>query len=46
MGRKGPKRVPYDPKINEILAKCLLEGVCAHPVCCEKIDLVAENRVL
>jgi hypothetical protein len=46
MGRKGPKRVPYGPKINENLAKYLLLGVCAHPGCCKKIDQSGENRVL
>jgi hypothetical protein len=26
---KSPKHVPYGPKINENLSKCLLEGVYA-----------------
>jgi hypothetical protein len=43
---KNLKRVPYGPKSNENLAKCLLDGVCAHPGCCKKIDPCAENRVL
>jgi hypothetical protein len=46
MGQKRPKCLPYGPKIYENLTKCLLEGVCAHPGCCKKIDLSAENRVL
>jgi hypothetical protein len=43
---KGLKCVPNSPKINENLAKCLLEGVCAHPGCCKKFDPSRENRVL
>jgi hypothetical protein len=31
---------------NENLAKCLVEGVYAHPGCCKKIDLSPENRAL
>jgi hypothetical protein len=45
----GPKKawnVYYGPKINENLAKWLLEGVCPHPGFCKKIDPSAENRVL
>jgi hypothetical protein len=45
-GSKKAQNVSCGPKINEILSKCLLEGVCPHPGCCEKIDLSAENRVL
>jgi hypothetical protein len=43
---KKARNVYYGPKINEILAKWLLEGVYPHPGCCEKIDVSAENRVL
>jgi hypothetical protein len=35
--KKATKHVPYGPKVNENLANCLLEGVCAHPGCCEKL---------
>jgi hypothetical protein len=40
------KHVPYDPKFNENLSNCLLEGVCAHPGCCKKINQSPKNRVL
>jgi hypothetical protein len=44
---KGPKRVPYGPKSNENLAKCLLDGFCAHPEFCKKKSVPsAENIVL
>jgi hypothetical protein len=44
--KKATKRVPWGPKINHNLAKFLVEGVCAHPGCCKKIDPSPENRVL
>jgi hypothetical protein len=34
---KGPNCVPYSPKMNENLAKGLVQGVCAHPGCCKKL---------
>jgi hypothetical protein len=44
--KKATEHVPYGPKVNENLANCLLEGVYAHPECCEKIDPSLENCVL
>jgi hypothetical protein len=41
-----PKHVLYGPKINGNLAKCVLQGVCAHVGCSKKLDPSAENRVL
>jgi hypothetical protein len=34
--KKATKRIPLGPKINQNLAKCLVEGVCAHLGCCKK----------
>jgi hypothetical protein len=45
---KGSKCVPYSPKINENLAKCILQGLCAHPGFCKKkkVEPSAENYVI
>jgi hypothetical protein len=40
------ERVPYGPRINGNLIRCHLLGFGKNPGGVEKIDPVAENRVL